>query len=68
MNVNEDYKLEVAIRQERCATCGLLRASHDDRFPGLNVGRGHGGITSPSGKVICPKYTWDGKSGPYATS
>ena len=48
----------LAFFQERC-TCGNSRSLHGDGFGGAP---GHGNIPG-----ICPKYTWDGKSGPFAT-
>lgn len=52
-NISEDaYDTEVC-------TCGEKRKDHND-----NLGaKGHGGIP---GK--CVKYTWNGKSGPFAVA
>lgn len=52
---------ERAYQTERC-TCGRLRSEHGDiHYSGVPTTKGHGTVP---GK--CLRYTWDGKSGPFA--
>lgn len=52
---DEAYNTEVC-------TCTAKRSEHADRFPGTAIARGHGELA----RTDCVKFTWDGRSGPYA--